>query len=117
MGLLVKRSTTSFNLEWILAMGQASRPKPKRLARKLRTIREGLGLSQNQLIDFLGLRNELTQARISAYERGIREPPAIVLLRYARRCLGSGAHLENLIDDKLDLPKAIIKQPKETTNS
>jgi transcriptional regulator with XRE-family HTH domain len=85
-------------------MGQASRPKPTRLARKLRTIREQLGVSQNELIDLLGLSGQLTQARISAYERGVREPPAIVLLRYARHCLGKGAYLENLIDDFLELP-------------
>src|SRR6266542_3465387 len=94
-------------------MGQASRSKPTRLAAKLLRIREGLGLSQNQLIDFLGLTGKLTQARVSAFERGVRAPPAAVLLNYARRCLGSGAYLENLVDDKLGLPRRIRKQQQK----
>jgi transcriptional regulator with XRE-family HTH domain len=98
-------------------MGQASRSKPTRLAAKLRNTREALGLSQNQLIDFLGLTDELTQPRVSAFERGVREPPASVLLNYARRCLGSGAYLENLIDDKLELPRNINKQQTKRRSS
>ena len=38
---------------------------------------------------------------VSAYERGVREPDLIVLLRYARLAKVS---VESLIDDKLDLP-------------
>src|SRR5438552_3851673 len=91
-------------------MGQASRSKPTRLGAKLRKTREALGLSQNQMIDFLGLTDKLTQARVSAFERGVREPSATILLIYARRCLGCGAYLENLIDDKLELPRNISKQ-------
>lgn len=98
-------------------MGQASRSKPTRLAAKLRETREALGLSQNQLIEFLGLTGELTQARVSAFERGVREPPATVLLSYARRCLGSGAYLENLIDDKLELPKKLTKHQARRRSS
>jgi transcriptional regulator with XRE-family HTH domain len=53
-------------------MGRGSRRKPRRLAEKLVTIRTKLGLSQNQLIKRLGAEDELIQARVSAYERGIR---------------------------------------------
>ena len=82
-------------------MGQASRHRPARLAAKLLHIRDGLGLSQNELIGRLGLGDDLTQARISAYERGVREPPLVVLLRYART---ANLSVEALIDDELDLP-------------
>ncbi|PYS21500.1 MAG: hypothetical protein DMF72_17070 [Acidobacteria bacterium] len=37
---------------------------------------------------------------ISAYEHGTREPNLLTLLRYARL---AKVHVENLIDDKLDL--------------
>jgi hypothetical protein len=39
--------------------------------------------------------------RISEYERGKREPSLWVLLAYARV---AGIHLEDLIDDDIDLP-------------
>lgn len=82
-------------------MGQASRHRPERLAEKLLHVRVALGLSQNELISRLGLSDELTQARISAYERGVREPPLVVLLNYAR---AANVSVEALIDDELDLP-------------
>jgi transcriptional regulator with XRE-family HTH domain len=85
-------------------MGQASRPRPSRLARKLTNIRAKLGLSQNELISRMGVAEEITQARISAYERGVREPPLTVLLKYARL---SGVYVEVLIDDELELPERL----------
>ena len=90
-------------------MGQASRPRPIRLAEKLLAIREALRLSQNEMIGRLGLGGELTQARISAYERGVREPPLILLLQYAR---AANVSVEALIDDGLDLPKKLPASPK-----
>jgi transcriptional regulator with XRE-family HTH domain len=90
-------------------MGQSPRPVPARLAEKLLLIREGLRLSQNELIHHLGLDDELTQARISAYELGVREPPLHVLLRYAR---AANVSVEALIDDELDLPKRLPASPK-----
>lgn len=90
-------------------MGQSPRPVPARLAEKLLLVREGLRLSQNELIHRLGLDDELTQARVSAYERGVREPPLAVLLRYAR---AANVSVEALIDDELDLPKRLPASPK-----
>lgn len=87
-------------------MGRASRPKPVRLAEKLLYIRQSLGLSQNGMISRMGIRDELTQAEISAFERGVRVPPLPVLLEYARAA-GGGELLEFLIDDELDLPKKL----------
>ena len=82
-------------------MGRAAQQKPARLAEKLLEIRNRLELSQNGLIRFLGFENELTQAEISAFERGVRVPSLIILLRYARSV---GINVEVLIDDDLALP-------------
>ncbi|MEK6282514.1 MAG: helix-turn-helix transcriptional regulator [Acidobacteriota bacterium] len=89
-------------------MGQASRTTPERLAEKLTQIRVTLELSQNELIRLLGLEDDLTQARISAYERSVREPPLLVLLSYARV---AGVYVDVLIDDELDLPLALPARP------
>jgi len=89
-------------------MGQARR-KPERLAEKLLAIREQLQLSQNELIIRMGLVSELTQARISAYERGVREPPLMVLLRYAEE---AGVWVDALINDEFDLPTKLPCAPK-----
>lgn len=89
-------------------MGQSSRQKPVRLAEKLTEIRVKLGLSQNELISRMGLSEEISQARISAYERGVREPPLKVLLGYAR---AAGICMEILVDNELDLPKKLPDKP------
>jgi transcriptional regulator with XRE-family HTH domain len=80
-------------------MGKPPREKPKRLARKLLAIRQGLGVSQTEMAKLLKLKKTYTV--ISSYERGTGEPNLIILLRYARL---AKVHVENLIDDKLDLP-------------
>jgi transcriptional regulator with XRE-family HTH domain len=90
-------------------MGQSSRPRPARLAGKLAEIRAKLNLSQNELISRLGLTDEVTQARISAYERGVREPPLTVLLKYAQ---AAGVYVDVLIDDEYDLPNELPASPK-----
>lgn len=85
-------------------MGQSSRHRPARLGAKLLHIRTRLQLSQNELIGHLGLSDELTQARVSAYERGVREPPLVVLLKYAR---AANVMVDALIDDEYDLPEKL----------
>lgn len=95
-------------------MGRRSRPRPERLAEKLLGIRTALGLSQNGLIRRLGFSEDLTQDYISAYERGVREPPLPVLLEYARAV---GVCLAVLIDDALDLPKRLPKAGKHSEKS
>jgi transcriptional regulator with XRE-family HTH domain len=77
-------------------MGQQPRPKPKRLAVKLLTIRQRLGLSQSELVRRLDC--QLTSARISEYESGIREPNLLTILAYAR---AARIPVEKIIDDKL----------------
>jgi transcriptional regulator with XRE-family HTH domain len=77
------------------------RPKPERLAEKLRQIRLALGLSQPEMLKRLGLEEEMQYARISEYETGQREPSLLTLLAYSRV---AGVHMEFLADDELDLP-------------
>lgn len=85
-------------------MGRGSRDKPTRLAKKLLQIRETLSLSQNGMIRRLGLEDVLTQEYISGFERGVREPSLLVLLRYARV---AGVWMDVLVDDDLDLPQKL----------
>jgi transcriptional regulator with XRE-family HTH domain len=87
-------------------MGIASSLKPARLAEKLIQIREALGLSQNEMISRLGLSGELIREELSAFERGLRQPPLVVLLKYAR-CVGISTDV--LIDDELNLPDKLLK--------
>lgn len=81
-------------------MGYA-RPKPERLAEKLRQIRLALGLSQPEMWKRLGVEDRIAYTRISEYESGKREPLLMVLLQYARL---AAVNTEALIDDELDLP-------------
>lgn len=80
-------------------MGRSRRRKPKRLARKLLTIRRALGMSQTDIAKALKL--EVAYTSISGYERGEREPDLITLLAYARL---AKVPMETLVDDKLNLP-------------
>ena len=77
------------------------RPKPVRLAEKLRTIRIVLSLSQTEMLSRLGLGDSMHYGRISEYEQGKREPTLMTLLAYAH---AAGVHLEDIVDDDLDLP-------------
>jgi len=85
-------------------MGRAARLKPARLGEKLLRIREALVLSQDGMVERLGVMGTLTSASISGYETGQREPPLLVLLRYAEL---ANVHLEVLADDSLELPRRI----------
>ena len=74
------------------------RDNPRRIASKLKAIRERLGVSQTgmkRLLNFKG-----PYSRISEFEIGRRMPPLKVLLSYAR-----AAHipLEQIVDDQLEL--------------
>lgn len=84
-------------------MGSAARVKPRKLAQKLKAIREGFGYSLAQMADQLTDKNVVvTRTAIGNFETGHREPSLIVLLRYARL---ANISTDVLIDDKLDLPK------------
>ena len=79
-------------------MGNTRRERPKRLGRKLLAIRNKLGMSQSEMASRLRLKKYTV---ISSYEHGTREPNLITLLRYAR---AGHVSVEQLIDDKLNLP-------------
>lgn len=84
-------------------MGRARIDRPQNLARKLREVRNSLGLSQNELIALFGISDSLTQAEVSAFEQGKRVPPLLILLRYAR---AFRVNVDDLIDDEIDLDLA-----------
>lgn len=99
-------------------MGRSHRPRPVRLGEKLRQIRATLGLTLEQLIQQLNYQSSpIYPTNISGMERGEREPPLTLLLAYARLV---GISTDVLIDDELDLPKALIlkrRSQKRTANS
>ena len=90
-------------------MGRVSREKPKRLAEKLLKIRVDLELSQNQMLEKLGLGEKVFRSAVSGYELGTREPTLPILLKYARL---AGISTDILIDDELDLPEKLPSKPK-----
>jgi transcriptional regulator with XRE-family HTH domain len=85
-------------------MGRGSREKPERLGEKLVQIRNALDLSQAEMVRRLVPRSKLTRNDISKYERDLREPSLLLLLRYARV---AGISVDELLDDELDLPKEL----------
>ena len=84
-------------------MGKAKRMEkhaPKRLGEKLIQIRESFGDSQAAILERLGNQESILQTSISAYERGKREPPLLILLKYAKLI---NVSTDVLIDDKLEI--------------
>lgn len=90
-------------------MGTKPRAKPEHLAEKLREIRLTLGLSQAEMWKHLGVEDLIAFKQISTYELGKREPPLVILLRYARV---AGVSTDVLIDDDMDLPAKLPNTPK-----
>ena len=80
-------------------MGSTKRDYPRKLARKLRKVRDREGLSQSEIAKKLGVKD---RAIISQFESGKRQPPLPVLLRYARL---AGVVMDVLVDDKMKLPR------------
>lgn len=91
-------------------MGSASRVKPKKLAGKLLAIREHLGYTGLQLAKKLSDdRITVQRTDIPRFEKGIREPSLIILLRYAKL---AGISTDILIDDERELPEGEYIMPK-----
>ena len=91
-------------------MGRRPRQKQQHLGKKLLRIRQVLGLSQIQLVGSMKIEERLTH-RISEYESGRREPSLSTLLAYGRV---AGVHLEDIVDDNIDLPEKLpgrVKYP------
>ena len=94
-------------------MGERPRPKPTRLAEKLKEIRRRIdgGLTQVQMIRRLGFtEEELPQDRISKFERGAMEPSLAVLCAYAD---AANCYLEVLARDSLSLGPGPIPYGKK----
>lgn len=86
-------------------MGQSPRPRPKRLAPKLRQIRSLLGFTQEQMAERLKhIQPPPQPGHISEFESGRREPSLLFLLAVARE---AGVPMEVLVDDELDLPNRL----------
>lgn len=82
-------------------MGRSYRARPKKLGAKLKQIRRSLELTQEEMVERLAVKDEpLYAASISQYETGKREPPLLVLLKYAKLY---GCTMEELVDDKARL--------------
>lgn len=85
-------------------MGRASRERPARLGEKLLQIRNALGLSQDGMLRVLGMSEHYGRHYISGFERGEREPPLTVLLRYSKV---AKVWINVLVDDEVDIPEDI----------
>jgi transcriptional regulator with XRE-family HTH domain len=85
-------------------MGRASREKPTRLGEKLLQVRNALGLSQDGMLRALGISDHYERHYISGFERGEREPPLNVLLRYSEV---AKVWMNVLVDDDIDLPEVL----------
>lgn len=96
MGATRVRGCSVAPFRFLAEMGH--RRRPKRLAEKLRQIREAMGLSQREIAKRLG--HKLEASTISRYECGRNIPPPEVLLAYSRL---AGDSMEQIIDDELDL--------------
>lgn len=77
------------------------RAMPKKLGKKLRQIREQLGMSQREIVTALNYTaTPLRASQISQYENGQREPTMMLVLAYARL---ARVPMEWLVDDKMKL--------------
>ena len=86
-------------------MGQSPRPRPKRLAPKLRQIRSLLGLTQEQMAEAVKhVPSPPQPGHISEYELGKREPSLLFLLAVVRM---ANLPMEVLVDDELDIPEKL----------
>lgn len=86
-------------------MGSSPRPRPARLAAKLRDVRTKLGLTQAEMFELLGdTGTRLRVGHIGEFETDKRVPTLQVVLAYAR---AAGVLMEVLVDDELEMPKKI----------
>lgn len=92
-------------------MGRASRKRyvPARLGEKFLQIRNALNLTQQSMLERLGLPPEFSQSNISAYERGTKEPPVYVIMKYAEV---ANVWIDVLVRDSIDLPNVIPSRQK-----
>ncbi len=84
-------------------MGSKRRAQPKKMRLKLLHIRKSLDLTQEQMAQKLDMKqSRVYPTHVSEFERGLREPSLLVLLKYARMV---DVSTDILIDDALALPR------------
>jgi transcriptional regulator with XRE-family HTH domain len=83
-----------------LELGARAKIRQKKLAGKLKRIRESLGLTQNEILELFTVEG-LNQSNVSAYELGRIEPPLAVIERYAKI---ANVCMDVLISDEYSLP-------------
>ena len=91
-------------------MPRGVRRRPRLLATKLREIRDGLELSQDGIIERLGLADYMNRGKISDFERGVREPDLLTLKAYADE---AGVSLDDLVDDGVKLPEKLPRAKRK----
>jgi transcriptional regulator with XRE-family HTH domain len=86
-------------------MGTKRRRRPERLGTKLRSIRDSLGKTQEEMVKHLiafGADPTIHTGYIADYEKnGTREPSLFTLLAYSKL---SGISINDLVDDEVELP-------------
>lgn len=95
-------------------MGRRSRPQPRRMRFKLHAIRKHLNLTLKEMVERLEYHESpLYPHYILEYEQGRRDPPVLVLLRYARV---ARVTMEMLVDDEMELPEKLRIHAKRAEN-
>ena len=95
----------------------SSRPQTAGLAEKLRLLRTRFGLTQAEMVERLKNQRlpspiKLYPGNISRFEQGLREPPPLILLAYAR---AAGISVEVLIDADFEVPEQLaLKAAQES---
>lgn len=92
-------------------MGRSRRPRPKRLNRKLKRIRQNLGYTMAQMAKALDYSHP---AHISGFENAKREPTYLLIVKYAKL---AGCSSDYLIDDGLQLPSDLATNNKRFPDS
>ena len=70
------------------------------LGSKLKTIRERLGYTQEEMAQAVGKAGTSRRSRVHEWEKGLREPDLSCLLAYARLV---GISTDDLLDDDIEI--------------
>lgn len=81
-------------------MAKAARPRPAKLAEKLKQIRLSLGFSQDEMLRALRLAEKSNRSLISGFELGTKEPSLITLIAYADL---ANITVDAIVRDNIDL--------------
>lgn len=89
-------------------MGRKKRERPKKLPKKMQSVRLYMDLTQDEMLEILLPEHHYgRRSYINEYEAGKREPtmPSLVrLVKYLRRELKIEIYVDHFVDDSLKLP-------------